>query len=430
MEILFNNGTAFFSIVCPNFDGPNKDAIKMITPDVISFSITEELGKLVSGSLSLRDPSGIYAKFFRCGRKLEISFGYKSWNQNIAKLGINISSSRGRRQGIHCMVQTPSGAGDEGGQTIYNATFMGLELLKGIKYAVYESQTYADMISQLMQDIDIPVENQIIDFSLSKEKISIRKPITQRDTSLSFLHEKANNWNVLFRYGVKPDGTKMGLFVDSVKMKSLIVKGFFNSVYGVDDEKDLYYNCGQLSNIKSFDWQQHIGESGQGDGVSITYVEGQPVFQRYVLESGTVKLYQLNKERVRRATANGANIQKDTEILSATDFQQVIKYFDPVNSSTAPQGQGFTVNVKAHGDPFFIPLTKINFAGGFPPPLTQSILQEIEGALVHFYIKKVTHTFTKGEFGSDLEICDRYGANGSMIGPQTLEEAVGPGIQK
>ena len=118
------------------------------------------------------------------------------------------------------------------------------------------------------------------------------------------------------------------------------------------------------------------------------------------------------------------------QILSATDFQQVVKYFDPVNSTLAPQGMGFTVNVKAHGDPFFIPLTKIIFKGGFPPPLTQSGLTDLEGALVHFYIKKVVHSFTKTEYSSELEICDRYGPNGSFIGPSTQEEAIGPGVQK
>ena len=421
IELTYNNGTAYFSIESPDFISANKSADKMISEDVISFSITEELGKLISGSLQLRDESGIYSKMFRNGRRFSITFGYKSWNQNLANIGINSKTSRGIRQGIRCQVETPSGSGNETGETIYNVTFIGMEFLVGKLNKVYESGTRYDVVSQAMKDAGI--SQVMIDFEDANTRVTTKDSIMQRESPINFLHDLAKRFKAFFTIYNKPDGTSVGVFINTKKVKSPQLKGIVASTLKITDEKNLYYNCGQLSNVKSFDWQQHIGESGQGDGVSMQLVEGKMVYTHYVADSsGTVKLYKLNEEKVRKATKSGADIKKSVEILGAKQFSDVKQYFDPCDSPLAPQGAGFTINVKMHGDPMIFVLLKVYFKGGFPAPLTQTI--DIGGKL-QYYVKRVTHTFNKSEFSTDVEIVDTYNLNGSNIPPVSITESLG-----
>ena len=59
MEVSFNNDTFFFNIECAQLKN-DTSVNKLISEDVIEFSLTEEMGKLVSGSLSIHDELGAY----------------------------------------------------------------------------------------------------------------------------------------------------------------------------------------------------------------------------------------------------------------------------------------------------------------------------------------------------------------------------------
>jgi hypothetical protein len=220
--------------------------------------------------------------------------------------------------------------------------------------------------------------------------------------------------------GRKPDGTQIGLFIDSGKVASPSVKRYIASVLQVEEEeKEFFYNSGQMSNVKAYTWKQNIGESGQGDSVSITYVEGKPIFTRKIAEGQHVVLWRLNNERLRAEMQNKGSISDEiqafTQIANAKSFAEVKRFFDPIDTETAPQGMGYTVNVQVHGDPFLTVMMKCKFKNGFPAPLTQSIPEE---ALSKFYIKRATHSFSKGEYSTDLEVVDSYTLNGSFIAPE------------
>ena len=420
MNLLYNNGTQFFSITSMDMIG-QKNVTKIISQDVISFSVTDELGKIPSGSLTIRDNEGMYSRIFRCGVKFEIVYGYRSFNIGNITQGINIGNARGNQRSLRCVVQTPSGSGDEGGQHIYSANFFGLALLDSPKRNVFDSGTRRQVVTETLRDLDIL--DYTIDFKDAGTRLSIKNIIIQSEPPTGFLYRLAKEWNCIFFVCPKKDGTKFAFFLDVAKVASPMVKAGFASSFALDDTKDIYYNSGQLSNVRSFDWQQHIGESGQGDGVNIMYVEGKAIYTRYVAQSsGTVRLYRLDEEKVRKATNNGQNAETSMEILNAKNFEQVKKYFTPCDSKIAPQGMGYTVNCKMKGDPFMTVLMKIKFKGGFPAPLTQSIPEE---AYTKFYIKKTVHSFSKGEYNTDVEIVDSYTLNGSFIAPATQREAMG-----
>lgn len=422
MELNFNNGTAFFRIDSPDLVNKGMSVTKIVSEDVVSLTITEELSKLTMGTLSLRDNSGMYSRIFRNGMRFKASFGYKAWNENLVSIGLNAKNFRGSRQVLDCVVQTPSGIGDEGGQCLYNVTFLGLEILKRAKHRVFESGTRKDVVASAMRDIEI--NDFVIDFLTGSQRVTVRDYVCQRETSVNFLYRLASEWGAMFMVAPTKAGTKIGLFVDAKKVSSPQVKQYISRAYAIDDEKELYYNSGQISNVKSFDWQQHIGESGQGDGVRITYIEGKPVFERYVADnSGHVTTWRLNMEKLRRETSNGKNLKTDMEILNARNFDEVKKYFDPQDTPLAPQGMGYTVNVKMHGDPFMTLMLKVLFKNGFPAPLTQSMA---ENAYTKFYVKRVAHAFNKTEYSTDAEIVDSYNLTGSYTTPESATELIKP----
>jgi hypothetical protein len=426
MELTYNNGTTFFNIESPDFIGFTKEmknVNRLIAKDVISFSVTEEMGKLVSGTLALRDATGIYSKVFRNGVKFALSWGYKAWNVNSETLNNKNLTSRGIRQGINCLIQTPSGAGDEGGQTTYNVTFYGLEFLDKKKNRIFDHGTKRDLISQCLQELD--VLDTIIDFPNMNQILTNSNSVRQRESNFSFMFRLAVEYGCFYQIGYKPDNTKIAVFIDSKKVDSASVKRFLRSVTNADNEKELFYNSGGVSNVRSYTWQQHIGENGQGDGVRITYVEGKPVFERFVAEGGHVLLWRLNRDKVSAYIKEKGNLQDEAQatlnIANAKTFDEVKKFFDPVDTPFAPQGQGFTVNCSVHGDPFLTALLKIKFGGGFPSPLMH--VDTID-AMLKFYIRRVTHTFSKNEYTSEIEICDSYNLNGSYVAPENLSETI------
>jgi hypothetical protein len=253
-----------------------------------------------------------------------------------------------------------------------------------------------------------------------KDRLNTKNPIRQRESSFNFLAKLGKDYRVFFHLSHKPDGKKIGIFIDTTKSQGVSVKKFIQSTIKVnEDEKQLFYNSGQFSNVSSYTWQQHIGESGQGDMITTRLINGVTVFERRVMENGKVKLWRLNTDKIDSELGKQATEAQRTKLLNlakdSTDFQQVINYFDPVNETTAPQGMGYTVNCSVHGDPLLTPFMKIIFKSGFPQPLTQSN-QAL--ALIKFIIKRITHSFSKAEYKCDLEIVDSYTLMGSYMNLQ------------
>ena len=417
MEATYNNGTAFFYIESPDFQSAIKgmnSVNKLISQDVISFTITEELGKLTTGSLQMRDPTGVYSRIFRNGLRFNISWGYKSWNQDLQSLGVNSVLPRGIRQGLKCVVVTPSGAGGEDGQQTHAVSFMALEALSNARHKVFDSGVRGDVVASAFTDLDIT--NYIIDFPTKKERLSTRNSVRQSENSFSFLRQIAEKWGAYVLIGHKPNGDKIGLFLDANKTSSTSSNKYTSDVLGIvkTDEKEFYYNSGSKSNVKSYSWAQNIGENGGGDDVQITLVSGKVVTARRVMENQTVTLWRLNEEKLQRHVDGLKTMDEKIQFMNwvkdAKDFKTVSKFFIKTPTTTAPQGEGFTINMACHGDPFLTVMLVCRFKTGFPVSISSP-----KDGVTTFNIKRATHSFSKGDYSTELEIVDSFNLTGSHM---------------
>jgi len=372
----------------------------------------------------MRDNTGVYSRILRNGLKFSLSWGYKSWNQNTLLLGANATTSRGIRQNVQCLIQTPSGNCDENGQVLYTVTFYGLEFLHKKQKRVFDRGTVRSMLQDLLQELN--VQDSIIDFPDMQTVLKTSNSIRQRENNFQLLAMLADRYKAFFQIGYKPDNRKVAVFVDQRKTDGPAVKRFLASLTNVSDTINLFYNSGQASNVRSYTWQNHIGENGQGDGASISYVGGKPVVTRYTVEGGSVMTWRLNNDKVRQYLRESGTLGGETQaflnIANAKTFEEVKRFFDPVDTPLAPQGQGFTVPCKMKGDPRLTGLAKVIFRSGFPAPLSQ---EDGTGSVIKFFIRKVTHGFNKTDYSCDVEVVDTYTLTGSYIAPASLEETIG-----
>jgi hypothetical protein len=417
MEASYNNGTAFFNIESSDFQSAiyvQKSVNKLINNDVISFTITEELGKLTSGNLQLRDDKDVYSRIFRNGTKFDISWGYKMWNQDIKTLGINSLLPRGVRQGLKCVVVTPSGGGDEQGSKTYAVSFLATEALKKSMPRVYASGIRGDVVADAFHNME--VDEYVIDFPTKNQRLNSLNSVRQGESTFAFLREIALEWGAYVLIGHKPNGKKIGLFLDWNKTNSVSSRKFIDSIIGISskEEKEFYYNSGSMSNVKSFTWSQNIGENGGGDDVQVQLVSGKVVTTRRVMEAQKVTLWRLDEVKLQTHIDGLKTTEEKTQFIewvrNTQTFDEVKDFFIRTPTTTAPQGEGFTITMPCHGDPFLTVMLSCKFKNGFPAPL--SIPKD---GITEFNIKRATHNFMKGEYTTDIEIVDSYNLTGSHV---------------
>ena len=405
MEASFNNGSYFFDITSPDLKLTNS-VTKLITDDVVQLAISEEIGKLTTGTLTVRDNAHDFSRIFRQGIKFDISWGYKKWDPLQGMLN-NI------RTGLECVVQTPSGRANESGEVIYTVTFYALEFLSGKQHRVFDTGTKGTLITQLLADME--ADEIFISFAQQKDRLDTENSIRQDESSFALLVELSRRWKCHFHIGYKPNGKKAALFIDSNKVKGITAKAYVGKIVNIID-KDLFYNDFDNSNVRSYDWKQHIGESGQGSNIEVRYINGQVVFIRRVAEVGRVTAYKINPGKI-AARFQGKNIKETMELtrnlLSTTEFDQVKWAFDAVEESTAPEGLGFTINVKMMGDPRLTVPLSINFKKGFPSVLAEDVNPFTR--VNEYFALKTTHTISKTGYFTDLQIVDSFAVNGTAI---------------
>lgn len=407
-EIGWGNDSYFFDITSEDVSGGDKSVTRIINEDVINFSITEEMAKVSTGSITVNDNHNYYTRIFRNGMRLKISYGYKK--RNFFQTLLNDAS----RSNISAIIQSPSGAGDAAGLSNYNITFYSNDILQNKAVKNFDNDSRYSVVRKLF--IDIGVMTPVIDFELSSVVCDKKNPVRQWETSFALLNRLSKEWKCLFSVGYSQAGIKSGMFIDPSKLKTSGILYNKSLVFNAN-AKELYYNSLDKSNVKSYSWQQHVGESGQGDNITIRMgIDGKPIFERRVAEGQKIVTYQLDPKRIEAKYASvkdqGEKTQLFQQFVSATDFDQVKWAFKPIETPTAPQGQGFTVNIEMIGDPTILPGQEIVFKGGFPSILTQSQ----DGApLLSFYVLKCTHTINKNEYTTSLEIVDAYTLNGSYL---------------
>ncbi len=120
MSININNkDSSFFTIVSPDIVETEQD----LTSKIISLTINEEMGRLPYGTLTLYDPTLIYSRILRNGLKLDVTWGYKRWDdseKSVVLVSLNTDEISGRRErrGFNAIVSAPSGSGTQDGKLI------------------------------------------------------------------------------------------------------------------------------------------------------------------------------------------------------------------------------------------------------------------------------------------------------------------------
>ena len=425
-----NKDSSFFIIDSPDIAGApafkDKKVNRYLQDKIISFQVTEEMGKCTTGSLKIYDPRHVYSRVFRNGVRFDITWGFKKYNAKLLEQGVNSSNANeitglSERRGLKCVVHVPSGTGPQDGNIVYNITFYSMEIFSDQIIKLWDSGTYADVVREIFTSFEISSENQIIDFSLGNTALSRNTALRQEEPNYKFLMRRAYEWRSAFQIGYNQKGKRIGVFLDPDKIanseytkKLTGAKGFYRT---------LEYRDG-LANTIDYSWAQHVGEQGVGDSVRLTVVNGQTVVQRFQAETETVTTWVFVPEKIRQELNEKDNFIDKTALvkqwLKVNDFQTLVNqgFFKKVVQTTAPQGFGYTINVKMIGDPLLTSMTRINFGAGFPDRLQQANAKEkkdIDRFLTSFYIKKITHTIDKNGYLCNSEIADAYTVNGGFI---------------
>ena len=405
---LYNSDSSFFNITSDDVNISKR----VMNDDIISLSVSEEVGKATSGTLLLYDPNAAYPSILRKGTKLNITWGYKDVDTNIRTvlaLKVNPDEMQGtfQREGMTAYVMSPGGRGNEKGVITYSCNFYGTEWSKTAQRKIYGTgRSKQDVIVEVFGNLGVTRYDII--FSRGYELITDNTQLLQWESDFKFLQRQARDWGCIFRIGYMPSGQLYGLFVDYDKFDSVqFNKNVTGASWGSSIQLD--YKWG-LANVISYEWRNHEGESGTGDHVNITWVNGKPTFMRYIAENETVKAYRFVPEKIteelnRRGNTGG--IASQTEYLkwatAEIDFNSMRElvskgYFVPVEEETAPQGLGYSINVDMLGNPMITPPMTVIFGKGFSDNLASYQFKT--------FLRKVDHNIDRNGYKIRGEIVD------------------------
>jgi phage protein D len=399
---LESNDNAFFTVESDDVNLQNNDYSR----NLLSLSISEKKGRMPQGTLSFNDPQDLFSRILRTGARLKISWGYKKGvvtPESLLTQRLNFDEITGdiQRRGMEVQVNSPSGGGAQNGQKTYNCNFFALGMRGDDSARTWTEGTKADVIATIFDELGILPTNRIIDFTIGTDALNYNQGVRQNESNFMFLSRLALEWRTLFHIGYNQAGQMAGIFVDQNKIGDPRYNQLFLSATGTSHV--LGYK-GELSNVISYSWDSAESQSGVGDNVKVEVVDGKITFRRFVAEQQKTITYRLNQQRIKEVYENSESIQDSLritkELLSVQDFEQVKHFFDPVESSTAPFGYGYTIKAKLLGNPLMAPPNKIKISNGFPDVLDNS------GAF--WYIQTAKHTISRSGYFTDLEIIDVF----------------------
>lgn len=412
LATLQNQDSSFFEITSPNISS------KIFTEDIISFSYTEEIHRYNTGSLQIYDPDHYYSKVLRYGAQLNISFGYRSGDPVVGTDTFSKNTTQlfgaSMRTGIKAYVQNPKGNAGSDGVVTFNCSFYGSESLMSKEYTVHKGMTRSTLVTTLLTGMGVVVSN--VNFNSGSELLSENKAIFQRETNYRLLLRLAREWRCIFRISQNSVGVLTAIFISPQYLDLTNLSANLSGALGGDSVLLEYQNGSK--NVIEYSWENHQGKSGAGDNVRIVMgANGKPSFIRYQAEGDTVKAYKLNTDRIKERLKNSEGFSdrfaKLKEWVSTSDFESVKWAFDPVEIKTAPQGLGYSMNVKMLGNPLLSAPLKIFFGDkGFPVFFTPKTKA---GRLNNFYCNSVTHNIDRSGYKMDLKIADAYTATGGML---------------
>ena len=419
---LINRDSSFFEVIAPD----NNTSFTVLTKDIISFSVDEEIGKVLTGSLKLYDPEHVYSRLFRTGAKLICSWGYKDPDTSV--MGMLQSKDKeqvygsGYRQKVIGHVQSPSGGGSSGGEITYNVNFYGREVYGNGEQKIHTSPTKKRVISDVFTSLGIPAERQYINFFRGSENVTPTTYPVQWESDFAFLLRCSKEWGSTFRVGQDSKGNAIGMFAEfDTAEYNQFAKVCAGSTHG---GAVLLNYKGSPCNVKEYTWQNRMGMDGSGDNVQIVMVNGQAQFYRYNAETQSVQVWKLNPDKIRKAledrdtTKDKLALMKDW--MKASTFEEVKWAFDPSTETTAPQGAGYTMSVKMIGNAHVTAGIEALFGdyqagvgGGFP----DFCYPKKGKKRIKFWVMKVKHTVDASGYNMDLELVDSFVLNnGSMVG--------------
>jgi len=400
---IINRDSVFFTLESPDISLNEQDLSRSIE----NITITERSNAMPQGSITFDDPEHMLSRILRVGARFKLSWGYKDFGQTLESLlpkDLNLDEITGPliRRGLEVYISSPSGGASQGGKITYNCNFTGLNFRGPDNAKEYTSGTKADVINQAFTEIGVSSINRSIDFYKGSEPVTELRSVRQDETTFLFLIRLAKEWRALFHMSYLPDGTIGAIFIDPDKTSSnLFAQWMFKStgtshMIGYKDA---------VSNVISYTWTNNQGESGVGDNVNLEIVNGEIVFRRFVVEDQSVTTYRLNQGKIQAIFSDdGMDLATKTkmmqEFVSKKSFEEVKHFFDPVDSSTAPQGYGYRIKAKMLGNPLFVPPSQIKINDGFP--------EQVGGTQSVWYLESVTHTINNAGYFMDVEIVDAF----------------------
>lgn len=400
---LFNKDTSFFTLESTDVNLETR----VLQDDIVSLSVAEEMGKIESGSFTLNDPDHVYARILRPGVSLNVTWGYRTWDATIgggfgSLVSVDTLNQNLERRGLKVFITSPAGAARQNGQVTYSANFLARDMRGVQDIYVYRSGTKADIVAQVMQRLGVTRFD--IRFERGTEVTTSDTAVRQWETDFKFLVRYSIEWRALFKIGYDQQGLLVGMFIDPDK---LALSPFTEWVVGANRQNQLFEWKEKQGNVISYNWRDKSGESGQGANVQIRYVNGQPTFYRYVTENQTVTAYRLVPERIERALEEqgleggvAGQIELVNNWLSVRDFEEIERFFEPIDSSTAPQGIGYEIDLKSLGNVGYAVGAVANFGQGFPDQIGNS--QSL------FYLYSVNHQVGNEGYFCDCKIVDAY----------------------
>lgn len=414
MISLINQDTSFFEIEPTTISLSDR----IIADDVISLSITEEIGQMVSGTLKLNNPDNYYSLLLRHGTPLKIRWGYKltdPFSIAMAKLANPLEATAvfSERQNLMAFITSPSGAASENGQITYNCNFMGAEQITGgTPFSWGFGWTRASIISAVLNSMGIFSQDQYVDFvkAGALTPISANTAIYQYESNYKFLLRLAREWRCVFATG-NSNGKIIALFAE---WSSPLMKVFSSAVTNSFGTSALLDYMKGNANVKSYSWRNNAGFTS-GSNAQISFVNGQVMIRQFVASTQKIVTYRLDSVKMQAMMKAAPDLKSQFQIYSAwmgmSDFQTLVKeeYFVPVMDENAPQGFGYELNVKMIGNPLLTAPMQIIFGKGFPDFTTM--------VNTNFWCRRVTHTIDRTGYSIDMDVVDALTATGgSFVG--------------
>jgi len=418
---LSNFDSSFFSVLVEGIPG-GTPASKYLTDKVISFEVTEAIGKMITGTIQFEEDYEFKtSESIKRFAQIEIQWGYKNKEQiqkdaytKIKNSSELFTSSQLVRVGKG-YVNNPSWNCGSDGKMVYNCSFMCYDnIWKQVDNKWFSADTKKSVVVKTLIDMGI-ISVEFVKFDQEKDIVSGNTSIRRDSISMfRFLHNLALEWQCLFRIDFDNKLKQpIALFCNYHDDKTIEL--FCNRIGSSLGSSILWEYKGGRRNVMSYTCQFSSAEGGSGDSVvAVPQGNGQIIFRRSIAKTEEVIYYRLNAGKMQVEMQQQGSIAAQTQLLSRwmkeKSFDELFKqgYFTKINSNTAPQGVGLTANIEAIGNPLCTAPARAKFGLGFPYPFSRMK----SGAV--FYQTSVTHKIDKSGYKMSVMCADAYTVSGGI----------------